>query len=220
MDEHNIIDARFKCPFGLIASGPSQVGKTSFVFNLIQQADSLIDQPLDYIFWFYGEYNDTIRLIETVYKDKIQPVQGLPEDFDQYIKKGQFGLHIYDDLMVESVSSRALTSMITKKCHHRSVSWILILQNLFYDGKERRTILRCAHYLVVFNNPLDQSVPHALAHKIMPRNQRLFLEIFEKAASKPHGYLLIDGHQHTPYDARLRADIFRGYQKVFIPVLK
>ena len=215
----DIFDARIKAPFGMVVSGPPLVGKTTFCLSLIKQKYSLIDKPIDYIIWFYGEYNDTIRTIENTFQNEIITVRGLPENLDAYIQPGKYGLHIYDDLMIESVKSSSLTSLISKKCHHCSVSWILILQNLFYEGKERKTILRCSHYLVIFNNPIDKSMPYMLAKKIMPRNQRLFLKIFEMAADRSNGYLFVDGSQKTPPQARLRSDIFEGFQRVYIPSL-
>ncbi len=98
-----------------------------------------------------------------------------------------------------------------------TVSWIIILQSLFYHGRERLTLYRCAHYLCIFNNPLDHSQIYSIAHKIMPGNQKTFLKIFEKAVSTTNGYLLIDGRAYTPSEARFRTDIFNSYQKVFIP---
>ena len=54
----------------------------------------------------------------------------------------------------------------------------------------------------------------------MPRNIKTFLKIFEKAADSPNGYLFIDGHQTTPPSARLRTDLFQGFQGTFAPILK
>ena len=219
-EAYTIFDSRVKAPFGMVVSGPPMSGKTTFVLNLIKNAVDLIDKPIEYIFWFYGQENETIRHIKSEFKGKIHPVCGLPESLDDYIMPTKYGLHIYDDLMIETTKSESLTKLTSNKCHHNLVSWISILQNFFHDGKERRTILRCSHYLVIFNNPIDKSVPYALGNKIMPRNIKTFLKIFEKAADRPNGYLFIDGHQTTPPSARLRTDLFQGFQRTFAPILK
>lgn len=64
---------------------------------------------------------------------------------------------------------------------------------------------------------MDQSIPVYLAQKLMPRNKKIFLEIFDKATNKAHGYLFCDGKQDTPQEARFRTDLFDdGIQKVFV----
>jgi hypothetical protein len=41
--------------------------------------------------------------------------------------------------------------------HHRNISVMYIVQNLFHRGKHHRTIGLNAHYMVVFKNPRDVS---------------------------------------------------------------
>ena len=51
----------------------------------------------------------------------------------------------------------------------------------------------------------------------MPLHKKMFLQIFEKATDKPHGYLFCDGKQDTPNEARFRTDLFdNNTQTVFI----
>ena len=65
---------------------------------------------------------------------------------------------------------------------------------------------------------LDHFQIHHLAHRIIPGRQRLFIKIFEKPTTQPHGYFFIDGRQTTPAKARFKTDIFNGYfQRVFVP---
>lgn len=213
-----MFDARISVPFGVILSGPPLCGKSSFIIKLIDNSYRLLDKQFDYIIWFYGEYNKTVELLENRYRDRVKTVQGLPENIEEYIyqEKG-FGCHIYDDLMVAASNSKALTELVSNKCQHSSISWIITLQNMFYHGPERTTLLRCAHYLVLFKNPLDKTVAHYLASRIMPKRQNVFMDIFEKATEKPNGYLFIDGSQKTPDEARLRTSIFNEVQLVFVP---
>ena len=139
----------------------------------------------------------------------------LPSDFDDYIQKEKRGLIVIDDLMQSVGDSQHVTDLFCNKVQHSNISVILLMQNLFYHGKERTTLLRCAHYLVVLKNPLDGSVPLYLAQKIMPLKKKLFIDIFDSATRKPFGYLFIDGRQTTPPSARFRSDLFAdGVQSV------
>ena len=75
--------------------------------------------------------------------------------------------------MNEGMKNEWVCELYTKLCHHSNVSVALILQNLFHHGKERYTILRNSHYLVVFNSPLDQSIARTLAYRLDPLHKGL-----------------------------------------------
>lgn len=216
-------DARIAPPFGMIVAGPTMSGKTSFLLRLIDNMDRLLTRQFDYIVWFYGEYNDSIRYIDNNYRNKITTVQGLPENFNDYIsrtgKNGEklYGLHIYDDLMQSATDDNQLLELATTKCQHNSISWIIVLQDLFFKSKNRVSLLRCAHYYVIMNNPLDRSIAEYIAQKVMPKRRKDFMSMFDLATETPHGYLFIDGRQSTPNCARYRTHIFDKCQSVFVP---
>ena len=215
-DDTSKFDARIQHPFRMILSGPSGSGKTFFVNNLIANSQTLINPPPKNIVWFYGIETKGIKTSPEPFNDKnIRYVKGIPENFEEYL--GPQTLFIFDDLMQEASNNKKLTKLFTKQSHHWNVSVVLILQNLYYSGSERKTFFRNAQYLVLFSSPLDKSAVYAVAHRIMPKRVQSFLKVFEMATYRPFGYLYIDGAQNTPTDARLRTDIFKPYQRVFIP---
>ena len=65
------------------------------------------------------------------------------------------------------------------------------------------------HYLVLFKNPRDKSQVNYLARQIEPRshNWRAFIELYENATKRPHGYLFIDLTQECPDEDRYRTNI-------------
>ena len=215
MMESEAFDARINVPAGMVVFGPPLSGKSTFVLKLLQNSDRLLTKKFDYIYWFYGQHNKTIEYLQNSNDMNIVPVQGLPENIDDYILPNKIGCHIYDDLMEETSTNQSLANLTSCKVQHQSVFWVLILQNLFHYGKERITFLRCCHYMVCFKSPLDKTAIRYLASRVFPKNQKAFMEIYEKATSKANGYLFIDGAQTTPEYARLRTDIFGIYQIVF-----
>ena len=221
MIEQDIIDARLKHPFNMIVSGMTQSGKTEFTLNLLLKAKNYINTLFDYVVWIYGEYSYKIKEIEKVLKARYKKVTlrcGIPDDISSFINTKLHGCIVLDDLMTEVSNNKDVTNLFTRKCSHNNVSVILLTQNLYHSGSERVSMVRNAHYLVIFNNPLDKSIVFYLAKKIMPKNPNTFIEIFESATQEPHGYLFLDGKQDTKNDIRFRSDIFNLYQKIYIPV--
>jgi hypothetical protein len=113
--------------------------------------------------------------------------------------------------------TKGVASLFTKKSHHRNISVMYIVQNLFHRGKYHRTISLNAHYMVLFKNPRDVSQIMALAHQMYPRRTQFFLEAFARATARSHGYMVIDMKQNTPVILRLRTFIFPGEkQKAYV----
>ena len=55
-----------------------------------------------------------------------------------------------------------------------------------------------------------------------PGNSKYMLEAYKDATSAPHGHLLLDLKQSTPYNLRLRTNIFpcNLQQVVYLPTKK
>ena len=52
------IDLRLKCPFTMLASGPSSCGKTTFVSSLLKRSKTIYNKQSGNIYWFYKVQND------------------------------------------------------------------------------------------------------------------------------------------------------------------
>ena len=126
-------------------------------------------------------------------------------------------LIVIDDLMAET--DERVTTLFTKKSHHRNTSVLYLVQNLFPKNKENRTISLNSQYMVVFKNPRDASKMSPLARQMYPGCVKFVQEAFKDATSVAYGYLLVDLKQDTPKDMRLRTTIFPddGVQYVNLP---
>ena len=89
------------------------------------------------IIWCYGEYQLTYEELsqEIPY---LKFVEGFPEDIFANIDPSNITIV---DLLSEIGNDKQLTALFTKGSHHRNLSVILILQNLFHQSKEMRTII-------------------------------------------------------------------------------
>ena len=180
-----------------IIGGPTGSGKTSFVIRLLSHAKTMIYPAPNQIVWCYGEWQKIYSTIKNV-----EFVEGLP-DINELQPQT---LVIIDDLMSET--DERVTKLFTKASHHRDLSIIYIVQNVFSKNKENRTISLNAQYMVLFKNPRDASQITHLAKQMYPGNSKYFQEAFQDATSKPHGYLFIDLKQATPEHLQLRTQIF------------
>ena len=212
MEKYKIFDSRIKTPCSMLISGCSQAGKTQWCLNLLKNAERIFTKTPQHVFWFYGVETTTTNALAN--KENITLVKGIPENgFDDYLLSDS--LFIIDDLLLESGENIHVTNLFTRESHHKKITIVLILQDLFSYGKHRKTFLRNSHYLVLYKTPLDKSSIYTIAQRIMPKNIRLFISIFETATKKPYSYLFIDGRANTPEEARFRSNIFGPYQTVY-----
>ena len=191
-------------PFTSVIAGPTESGQSMFVRWFVHNIKHMMTPKPDRILRWYGEYQ---TLYGTVKGIKFQ--QGLP-DLDNLDPREKH-LIILDHLMDET--DQRVASLFTKKSHHRNISVMYIVQNLFHHS----TISLNAYYMVLFQNLTDVSQIMALAHQLYPRRTEFFLEAFARATARPHGYMVIDMKQNTPDILRLRTFIFPGEeQKAYV----
>ena len=193
---------KFQHPFTCMVAAPTKAGKTTFVSKLIHHATSMVDPPPQKIIWCYGEWQDAYRKLPNV-----EFWKGLPSTESLRNNKAPT-LLVLDDLMSETKTDPHIVELFTRGCHHWSCSVIHITQDIFFD--KRRTNRINSQYIVLMKNPADKLTPMNLAKQMYPYQVKGFMDAFNHATEKPHGYLLIDLDQNTPDEFRLRTNIFPG----------
>lgn len=194
-------------PFTCVIAGPTQSGKTIFVRKLLKAPHLYIDKAPEKIVWCYGVFDETqIDSIKNGSKNEIEFIEGLPE-MDMFSPNKQ-NLLILDDLMGDAGKNREVADLFTKGCHHKNISVILILQNLFHNAPIMRDIHTSSNYLVIFKNPRDSAQISFLERQCFPHWKKYLVQSYFHACSRPHGYLLIDLKQTTPNNRRLMSGIF------------
>ena len=204
-------------PFTCIVAGCTQSGKTVWVKSLWENAQKTISPTPQRIIWCYGQwqpsYFDMMRTMPG-----IEFNQGIPEDIDNadYLDVSQRNLIVLDDLMAQSGKDKRIADVFTKGSHHRNLSIIYIVQNIFHQGKEMRNISLNAHYIVLFKSPRDKQQISMLARQVNPGKVQEFMRSFEDATRRPHGYLMLDLKPTTHDQQRLKTNILPGEIAKFI----
>ena len=194
------MDPTWQHPFTAIVAGPTGCGKTRWVIRFIENIRRLVDPVPTKIVYSYAEWQPTYKDLPP---EHVQLVEGTA-DIPDYSREPM--LLVIDDQMDRA--DKSVTRLFTKGSHHRNISVIYIVQNLFDKNKEHRTISLNAHYLVLFKNPRDGSQIDHLAKQVYPGKAKYVRDAFNKATRDPYGYLLVDLKQTTPDLFRLRGKIF------------
>ena len=108
------------------------------------------------------------------------------------------GILVIDDLMKLAVKDTNIMSAFTEGSHHKNLSVVLLMQNVFHKGSHARTMSLNVQYMVLFKNARDQQQIQTLARQIFPIDWRRFLQYFEEQTSKPYRHVILDFHPLTP----------------------
>lgn len=189
----------------MIIAGPTNAGKSSFMKSLIQHKDLMFDVPPPRILWFYGIAQAAHAELRQL---NVQLCCGFPSgDLENLLQPND--LVVFDDLIEQSSNSASLRNVFTGTAHHLPCFMVLLSQNLFFKGKELRTMSLNAMYLVLMKNPRDQMQIAALGRQCFPERHSFLPTVFKHVTAEGRGaYLLLDFHPSTPDAIRVRSRIF------------
>lgn len=190
-------------PFTMCFTGPTGCGKTHLLKQILLSGASIAPKPqrIIYLYNIWQPYYDELRA-------RISPqpefLKGIPDNLDEdtFLNPRVRNLLCIDDLAASCKTDTRINNLFTEGSHHRNLSVITINQNLYHskDPTQRRN----CHYLVLFNNPIDQQLNMTLGRQMYPNNSQFFVKTFLQAVEKPYGYLLIDLKPQTRQEDRLR----------------
>ncbi len=191
---------KFQHPFTMLVAGNSGSGKTFFTKELLHDR---VEPEIKTVCWFYSEWQSAYSTMPS----NVRLIPGMPESLDKYLddEEGCKAM-VFDDLMTECVDNNMLASAFTKMRHHRNVSVILLVQNLFCQGKMMRTIHLNTEYIVLFGNARDKSQFNHFARQVEPNNSKRLLKAYVDATSEPYSHFLVDLKPQTPNPLRYRSN--------------
>ena len=137
----------------------------------------------------------------------VELVEGFPDNLSEMTQGHEHSLVVLDDLMSQCSNDQRVADLFTKGSFHDGISVLYLTQNLFPPGKLSRIISLNSHYLLIFRNPHGSLGTCTLAKQMFPNRVNYLMDSFRDGTSKPYGYLLIDCHQLTPENIRLRTNI-------------
>ena len=207
------MDVQFKTPANFFVSGKSQSGKSFLVRCMLRHLEELFSPIPSKIIYCYGIYQ---KEFDELARDlpNIELIEGFPNNLYELIEGHDSSLIVLDDLMSQCSNDQRVSDLFTRGSHHHGISVLYLTQNLFLPGKLSRTISLNSHYMVIFRNPRDSLGISTLAKQMFPKHTNYLMAAFDDATSKPYGYLMVDCHQLTPENMRLRTNILPGERQI------
>ena len=180
------------------------------VRRMLRHLEDLFHPVPTKIVYCYGAYQKEFDELPS----NMELVGGFPDNLTDMTQGHEHSLVVLDDLMSQCSNDQRVADLFTKGSHHKGISVLYLTQNLFQPGKLSRTISLNSHYMLIFRNPRDSLGICTLAKQMFTRHVNYLIESFRDATSKPYGYLLIDCHQLTPENVRLRTNILPGERQI------
>ena len=199
----------------IMVCGPTGCGKSRWVYQFIQHLQGMyVQEPPQKVLYCYGVYQPLFDEMEKTIPN-ITFHENIPskEDIETFAD-GTHGLIVLDDLQQQVISNPDIELLFTQGCHHRRLSVIFIVQNLYGQGKHARTIALNSWYLVLFKNVRGTSQIRHLNSQLFPHKGLLLLQAYEDAVKESFGYLVIDLAPQTKDHYRLKTNIFPGEEPI------
>ena len=202
------VSNKLASPFRLIVAGGSGSGKTELVKRMIKEDLSKRFKDIHYC------YPNYLTDIPADFSVPVQYNAGLLSKSElKDILDGS--LIIIDDLMMESAANEDVAKLFTVVARKRNISVILLVQNIYQQGKYFRNIRLNATGIIMFKFRAGRDVNKRLLRDLGLQDM-ISVDQLDRALSKKYSYILFDLHpdRHCDFGC-VRSNIFDTNFRVF-----
>ena len=211
-----ILPKPFRHPVSMFISGTTGSGKTTWVYNFIKNLNLMFqnEYPKN-VLYCYGIYQDMYSKMENEF-DFISFHEGIPSR-DTILSLSYPSMIILDDLAHKVYENTDMELLFSQFSHHKKILVCLLKNNLFYQGKNSRTISLNTNIFVLMRNPADVSQIHTLARQIFPKSGHYLIDSYDFASklNNGKGYLIVDLSAIPTTDVILKTGIFPDEDLIF-----
>lgn len=191
-------------PCRILIAGASNCGKTWLLTKIVLEREKILNGKIERVLCF-SKYETSLP--EALRNCPIVEWRaGLPTEKDLSNTDLIPTLITIDDSM-ESCMGSKVVSEIFSQGRHKSLSCILITQNLFSREKYSRNIQLSSTILIVFRNIRDKSSITNLAKQCVPQSTRSFCHLFNQHVAEPYKYTIFDFNNNQLEFLRYRGRI-------------
>ncbi len=212
----------------IVLVGPSSSGKSFISCNLILQKDIMWLDPPQNILVCYSSWQEKYSELQRAFPN-IRWSSSLPTMSDLTwltngdVKNPVHSLILIDDKINQVAKSSVVEDIYVTWSHHKNISILINVQNLFPKGNSWRTISLNSSVFFFLNSKRDVRQISMFASQIYgSRRERVrgFLIAFEHAIKTGCRYLYVDLSREAIFDHHLRSCIMPKEGPVRIYKLK
>lgn len=201
-------------PYSIAKAGSSGSGKTELVYKLLLHADEVFKPKPKNLIVLYSQYQDIYDKVKSLKNfEKILFHEGVDYDFTNISDT----LIVVDDQMKEIMQSPKVQDVFTKLSHHKSITIITLVQNLFPTGRFSRDIRLNLHYYIIMKSFALQSQVKHLGLQLFPQYPKYLQDAYKKGTVEKFSYLVVVLHPRWTDVLRVVTGIFDPHPVVFLP---
>ena len=136
------LDFHFKHPTTIQIFGQTRCGKTRLVRRILEE--QLIQPFATRIIWVYSEWQPDYDMIRERYPG-IEFENGWHDGIFDSLTLEQRNILVLDDQIGVASSNKSVSDLFTKLSHHRNLTVIYLVQNVYNQGKSQSTISLNSH---------------------------------------------------------------------------
>ena len=199
----------FEHPTTVVLAGPTKCGKTQFLVRALRE--NRFQPNSERIVWVFGEWQPAY---EELARDMpcIQFIKGFSPELYQSFDARVRNMLILDDQMENKAAKRrgqdSVVKFFTQGSHHRNLTVVYIVQNMYNKDEVMRTVSLNTHYMILFKNWRDQSQITTLARQMFGEKFRFLEEAFKHATQVPYGHMVIDCRPNGDDRLRVLSQVF------------
>ena len=213
-------NVKFRQPSNILVSGPSQTGKSNFLYRLIKNKHLLFTSVPKSVFYVYPSQHPLLdKMIEEKLVDKV--LKSLPENVESLEKlltnhKADGSILVIDDALTQL--RPYLPQLFEVLSHRANCTIILVSQNNFVDSATFRRASNGCHYHVLMKHARNSMKVRNLLQQIDNCNVKFGMDAYKDAVKlkKPlggegppiYGYVVLDVYPFTNESTRIRSSIF------------
>ena len=194
-----------------ILAGPTRAGKTTFVCSLLRYNQYMFGWIFKRIIVFtphaQSKYENlrNENVVNEIYHE-LPTLEDLDKIASAYKDCGGC-IIVLDDIMSSWNAGLNLDKVFTELCHHKNVTCLLLVENLFFQNTEYRVMGLNSTYLCAFKKSKRFETNIYSWCKMIPGKRKFIVQAFQQATKKSMELPFLDYNQDCPNIVRMRSNI-------------
>ena len=189
----------------IMLGGPSGCGKTTLIYSLLS-SPILVPNPFRHrIFFIFKEWQPLYDKLKAMHGERIRFAREYTDKIESQLTPRQPCIIVFDDLM--STVTPRIENLFTTYAHHRKVTVMLVMQNMWLQNKSMVTVRRNIDFLILFDQRQDRLSVKTFANRSYPECTGKFMDCYASAVARSeHGALTCDMRPRSNRQFSLRFD--------------